>query len=798
MSDPTHPIRRRTLLELLAAAGVAPLGGCLFNESQAQPAVPPTIGTNFSGMEWTQPNNRKGGSTLPNLHFTVPRKAEIAWYAGQGFRKNRLPVSWEMLQPMLFDAKPDANARALVGEPGGFHAAYAQFITDVLDAHAAAGATCILDLHNYCRYRDFRYGPDGKVPGLTRGPTPLHRPYTEDPDGVQERIFSLAPGATLTQAHFADVWTRAAHRWKDHPGLAGYGLMNEPHDLPGPGQAQAREGGKEDLAIWPAYARAAIDAIRKVDAKTPIYVAGNEWSSAMSLAERNPGFPLAGERLVYEVHLYLDASSSGHAFDYDTEVRKGYSAGVSRRAIDADTGVKRLEKAVAWARKHGQRLALGEIGLPPDDPRWQEMFVRTVRYAVQNGVEVFCWMGGSHWPIRGHALGAVPAWVENRTVPPAAAGVLQDAAGIHKPVLVDEVSAPGPDGTVTVTVTARGSLGSPLALAIASDAAGRLSKASLILAAGANTADSFTFTPQADRVATLTYSAPGGIAVPPPRKVYAITDPVAHASRNLAEAAHAILARLGASKWEMAHGCTDYVNGAPCPDGQPLRAVSDSGFGAGAAHPMEMINFMNKDSAAHGSMPLPVMRTVHGRKAAEFTAPDTIGLWCRMATPEKDVQPNPRNRAPFDLQDSHFVLAVVAVPDGATSGIVFQASKAEDAYASELAVDKGRVQARWTDARGQQARLSAARPLVPGKPAVLALTSTQGEQQLRVDGEAVGRGAETFAPSTFTQLLIGWGFVRYWPGDGFRGQVFGVIAGKGRPRDAELAVLERYLLSLAG
>jgi hypothetical protein len=788
-------MRRRTLLELLAAAGVAPaVGGCLWTESQASTAAAPSVGINFSGMEWTAPGIRKGNSTLANLHFTVPRKAEMAWFIAQGLKKNRLPVSWEMLQPVLFDAKPNAATRALVGEPGEFHAAYAQFITDVLDAHAAAGATCVLDLHNYCRYRDFRYAADGSVPGLTKGQSPLHRPFTEDPNGVQERIFSLAPGATLTQAHFTDFWVRAARRWKDHPGLAGYGLMNEPHDLPAPGKVEPTEGGGEDLNIWPTYARAAVAAIRKIDAKTPIYVASNEWSAAMALADRNPGFPLAGDNLVYEVHLYLDASSSGHAFDFDTEVKKGYSAGVGRGPIQMDTGVKRLEKAVRWAQKHNQRLALGEVGMPPDDPRWQEMFVRTVRYAVQNGVEVYAWMAGSHWPIRGHALGATPGWLQDRTLPPAPLGVLQGATGIHKPVLFDEVSPPAADGSVVVRVSARGSLAAPLTVNVAADG-GRLSKTSLTLPAGVNPVETFTFTPPGDRVATLTYGGQGA-AVPPARKVYGIGDPVVHAERNVADAALAILARYGASKWDMAQGFSDYVNGAPCQDGQPIRAVADSGFGSGAGHSLEMLNALNKDSAAHGSMALPVLRIVRGRKAAEFGA-NTIGLWCRKAHAVENIHPNPRDRVPYDLQDSHFAIALVSVPDPSTSGIVFQASKSEDAHASEIVLERGRPVARWTDSRGQQAQLAANRALAPNKPSVLTLVSTQGEQALRMDGEIAGRGAATFAPSAFSQLLIGWGFVRYYPREGLRGHIYGVITGKGKPSDAELAVLERYLLSLA-
>lgn len=795
-------MRRRSFVHLAAAAGAAPLlPGCFWLESSAQAArTGASIGTNLSGMEWPKPNIRKGNSTLGNLHYAAPRKAEIAWLAEGGFRRNRLPILWEMLQPVLFDASPNAATRALVGEPGEFHALYAQQITDVLDAHAAAGAKCIIDLHNYCRYRDHRYAPDGSVPGLKPGQTPLQRPYTEDPNGVQERIFALAPGATLTQAHFTDVWVRIARRWKDHPGLAGYGLMNEPHDMPRPGQLEASEGGGEDLTIWPTYARAAVEAIRKVDPATVIYVAGNEWSSAMGMGKSNPGFPLQGSNLVYEVHLYLDASSNGHAFDYETEVRKGYAAGVGNKPIDAETGVRRLAKAVDWARDKKVRVALTEVGMPVDDDRWQEMFQRTVRYALQNGVEVYSWMGGNHWPIRNYPIHHVPGWHQDRTLEPAVAGPMLLAAGINRATVYDD--APGwsaPGTPVTVTVYARGHLDKPLSLQVVSDGGGHLSKTTVTLPAGANSADRFTFTPPANRVTTLRYTGAAGVQVPPPRKVYSLADPVSIAGTQLADAAHAILARLGASKWEMAHGFTDYVGGSPAQDGQLVRAVRDSGYGSGYGNALEMVNFLNRDNPrAVGAMVPPVLRNLDGRKALDVSAADTWGLWCKKTAPKPGVQPNPRDRMPFDLQDEHFLLAAIAHPGGDGSGVIAQASRAEERYCSELALEQGRPQARWTDGGGQKVVLTAPQRLAPRQPAVLSLVATRGAQVLRMNSQAVGQSASRLAPGVFSQLLIGWGFTNHYPNDSFRGQVYGVIAGKGRPPEAELAVLERYLLSLAG
>ena len=148
------------------------------------------MGTNLSGMEWAKIGLRFGASSVPNLNFTVPRKADVAYLAANGYTKNRLPIQWELLQPMLHNTVANAAARAAIGNPGAFHAAYESYITGVLDAHAAAGITCIIDCHNYCRYQDFKFQADGSVIGLTVPSNPLIRPYTSDNSQVQ---FSLRP-----------------------------------------------------------------------------------------------------------------------------------------------------------------------------------------------------------------------------------------------------------------------------------------------------------------------------------------------------------------------------------------------------------------------------------------------------------------------------------------------------------------------------------------------------------------------------------------------------------------------------
>jgi hypothetical protein len=73
-----------------------------------------------------------------------------------------------------------------------------------------------------------------------------------------------------------------------------------------------------------------------------------------------------------------------------------------------------------------------------------------------------------------------------------------------------------------------------------------------------------------------------------------------------------------------------------------------------------------------------------------------------------------------------------------------------------------------------------------------------GAQRLRVNASVVGSGAASFAPNVFDQMMIGWGFQSYYPVQGFGGNVYSVITGKGAPSAAELQVMERYLASTAG
>jgi hypothetical protein len=426
------------------------------------------------------------------------------------------------------------------------------------------------------------------------------------------------------------------------------------------------------------------------------------------------------------------------------------------------------------------------------------MFQRLTDYARANNVEVYPWDGGAHWTLHNYAINFVPGWHQNKTLEPAMSGVLKKSFNIPIATLFDDGPGYSAGSPVTVTVYSRGYLASPVTVNIASDNGGTLSSSSITIPAGANTQATYTFTPASNRVTTLTYTVSGGLNAPPPRRIYSLADPVSYASTNLADAARALIAKYSACKWEAADAYTDYEAGAPAQAGQQARAIADSGYGSSAGNAMEMINWMNTDVASLANMPPAVMKVVNGRKCTDHTGWSTSGFWCKKSVPQAQVQPNPRNVVPYTIGDAHFIIAAVSANAGGTDGVIFQASKSTHVFASQLLLAGGRPQAVCTDETGTTVTLTGSSALAAGAPAVLTFASTAGAQSLRVNSNAAGSASASFYPSVCDQMMIGWGFQQYYPRQGFGGNMYAVITGKGAPSTAELVVMERYLASIAG
>ena len=141
-------------------------------------------------------------------------------------------------------------------------------------------------------------------------------------------------------------WQAFATRFKGR--FAGYDIMNEPHDMPSP-------------EVWPRAAQATVDAIRKVDPQTMLYVEGDDWSSAGRWDRSNAHLDIhdPDHKMVYSAHVYFDKDTSGQyvlPFDQD--------------GASPTVGAERLQPFIDWLRTYGVRGHIGEFGVPYADTRW--------------------------------------------------------------------------------------------------------------------------------------------------------------------------------------------------------------------------------------------------------------------------------------------------------------------------------------------------------------------------------------------------------------------------------------------
>jgi endoglucanase len=213
----------------------------------------------------------------------------------------------------------------------------------VISYAASKKMRVILDVHNYAAYH-----------GVTLG------------------------SAQLPTSALGDLWRRLAERYKNNETVF-FGLMNEPNKL--------------STETWLEAANIAIAEIRKTGATNLILVPGNGWSSARSWTEGNYGTPNGDLMLgvedptnnfAYEVHQYFNADWTGTGADCQS----------------IDIGISTLSPVTHWARRHRQRVFLGEFGVG-SDRTCLEALDRVIRFMNENS-DVWLgwtyWAGGLWWP----------------------------------------------------------------------------------------------------------------------------------------------------------------------------------------------------------------------------------------------------------------------------------------------------------------------------------------------------------------------------------------------------------------
>jgi endoglucanase len=183
----------------------------------------------------------------------------------------------------------------------------------------------------------------------------------------------------LFQDRFAGLWEQMARRYKNHPALAGYGLMNEPctrvhyEDYDSPGY---------NWEALNAVHREAARAIRRVDSNHILFVEGDNFACEYD------GLDVTfDDNIVVESHNYMSPTGGGKP--YPGEIDGLYW---NRDIVAAEFG---MHGGTRLAFKHRKPLFVGEFGI------WFAGYPEAIRYraaALDDQLGVFD-SAGVHWAI---------------------------------------------------------------------------------------------------------------------------------------------------------------------------------------------------------------------------------------------------------------------------------------------------------------------------------------------------------------------------------------------------------------
>ena len=145
--------------------------------------------------------------------------------------------------------------------------------------------------------------------------------------------------------HFAEVWRRIAERFKGHPAIYGYDLVNEP--------LQTSPAPYSLLHVQLAAARA----IREVDPDTPIIVAANGYGSPDGFETLSP---LAMDNIIYQPHCYAPGAFTHQGVG--SKKREGFVPYPNpEKGWDKEYIRKQLAPVREFELKHHARIFVGEF-----------------------------------------------------------------------------------------------------------------------------------------------------------------------------------------------------------------------------------------------------------------------------------------------------------------------------------------------------------------------------------------------------------------------------------------------------
>ena len=345
------------------------------------------FGVNLAGAEFgaLRPEFSNASIGEHGVDYFFPSESAFTYYAKQGLKLFRLPISWERLQPQL---------------GGRLNPSYLGRILECLDTAGKMDCSVVIDLHNYGRYRE------------RSGST------------VQELV--IASQATkrteLEGSYLIDLWLRLSTRVRNHPAIAAYGLMNEPHDMGG--------------ARWHDTSNQVVRALRNTGDSNWVWVAGDGWSSADRWDQHNPAAPWITDELnrtAYEAHVYFDSDGSGkYVRSFAEEARLDPTAG--------QRGYERIQTFVNWCERNKAVGVIGEFGVPWADPGWLPVLEQFLTEIRRRKIKACAWAGGQYWGDYNLSLEAR----DNRDVAPLQLITWHNSQSTHPLIARDLQSPPVP------------------------------------------------------------------------------------------------------------------------------------------------------------------------------------------------------------------------------------------------------------------------------------------------------------------------------------------------------------------
>ncbi|MCP3097796.1 glycoside hydrolase family 5 protein [Myxococcus sp. K15C18031901] len=295
-------------------------------------------GINRAGMEYGDDWDGWTGQTYYEVPSSTQITAELAYYKAKGFNLIRLPISWERIQHTLY---------------GPLDTAYSNGMLNYINMATAQGFTLVLDLHNYNRYATGAFDGAGNQ--------------------TSNYVQRIIGDGTLTVDHLADVWTKLANLVKTNPKVV-LNLMNEPHDLP------------MTSTTWFSGIQTVMNAVRATGSTQLILVPNTRASDVGHWHTWAPG----GGPLDSVAALAITDSANNHAFDMHSYYPEGYGSN------DESSYGAQLTAVTNWARTHGKKLFLSEMGIRNQESFAQGQITNALTF-MNNNRDV--WLGWSPWDL---------------------------------------------------------------------------------------------------------------------------------------------------------------------------------------------------------------------------------------------------------------------------------------------------------------------------------------------------------------------------------------------------------------